>query len=665
MIEVEEATISPQVIEPPKFLVEWSSPWEEFRTSLRPAMVKSPRALAGEAQVGLFPYRGILITWVGEVVLFLLLILLPLKLASMHPYQPPPRAKYDVIYFSGDELPQTEDLGGAESGRSGRAGGREAFDRTQTIRVARGNTVRERVVDAPNLKLPHSDSAVQNLLAYARIPGPPPAEGLKSSQRSIQAPQPSIVAPPPDVLRDKVQAEPTLQANAVAPTPTTPQRNLPPLDLPGSHAVQVVPPPVSAPVQDSDQEARLRMPAPSVVAPPPTQVQRQVSTAGPGFGPGEMHKQVVPPPVQLGNTASQRQEDGALGGSVTVVPPPVQVADGAIEQHPVGGLGGGSAVVPPPPSLSGGNTAGGVGRGNSGAGRGGVGDIGDVAAPPTAGGNSDGTGVVVSNRPGPKVGIPGGGSGAIAMSPTGGANPGLGGSGGGVSIGHGSGSGSGFNGEGSGAGKSGYGAGSDPNARGGVSPYPGPGGAGNAMGGKPPAPGVSIRGGNAGVVTLPSFGGSGSAPSTPGRSSVGTTEKGPDITIVASSRSGGAFNYYGALKGDKVYTIYINTTLGPAVMEFADPSSEAHPYAVDLSAPQPVRADLPAGLSRSRLVIACVLDHTGVLRNLQVLEAGPAVMTSKVLASLPQWKFRPAERGAKTVDVNAILGFNIDTSDKF
>lgn len=118
---------------------------------------------------------------------------------------------------------------------------------------------------------------------------------------------------------------------------------------------------------------------------------------------------------------------------------------------------------------------------------------------------------------------------------------------------------------------------------------------------------------------------------------------------------------YGALKGDRVYTIYIDTTLGTAVMQFADPSSAAHPYANDLTAPEPMRADLPAGLTRSRLVIACVLDQSGVLKNAHVLQAGPSDMTSRVLAALPSWKFRPVLRGAEPVEVNAILGFAIDT----
>jgi len=146
----------------PKLLVEWSSPWQEFVTAIRPALGRSGERLAGEARSGLFPYRAMMICWVLEAALLVAVILEPARLARMRPYAPPVLPKYDIIYFSGEELPRAEDAGGAQSGRSGRAGGQEAHHRTQTIRVARGNSLREKVVDAPKLNLPHSDSAVAN-----------------------------------------------------------------------------------------------------------------------------------------------------------------------------------------------------------------------------------------------------------------------------------------------------------------------------------------------------------------------------------------------------------------------------------------------------------------------------------------------------------------------
>ena len=178
-------------------------------------------------------------------------------------------------------------------------------------------------------------------------------------------------------------------------------------------------------------------------------------------------------------------------------------------------------------------------------------------------------------------------------------------------------------------------------------------------------PGVSVKGGSNNVVTLPSFGSNSDQPVAPSRSSTGKDKRGPGITVIATSHSGGAFNRYGYLKGDKVYTIYLDTTVGPAVMQMADPLSAAHPSSEDLNAPEPIRTDLPSGVLHSRLVVACVLDNSGSLKNFQVLEPGNAIMMAKVMAALPHWKFRPAMRGSQTVEVTAILGFNVDTSDRF
>ena len=38
-----------------KLLVEWSSPWQEFLTAIRPALGRSPEPLDGEAPPAWFP----------------------------------------------------------------------------------------------------------------------------------------------------------------------------------------------------------------------------------------------------------------------------------------------------------------------------------------------------------------------------------------------------------------------------------------------------------------------------------------------------------------------------------------------------------------------------------------------------------------------------------
>jgi hypothetical protein len=690
-----------------KLLIEWSSPWQEFLTAIRPALQRSPEPLAGEARTGLVPYRGMFASWIVEAALLALAIMLSQTIARLRPYEPPSMPKYDVIYFSGEELPRTEDASGAQTGHSGRAGGHEAHHRTQTIRVARGDSLRDQVVDAPKLKLPQSDSAVANLLAFNSIPGPAPAEGLRSSLRTpaladpavAPAPEvrndqrqrtpvlnPNVIPPTPEAQRDQMRHAPTINAAIVPPSPSAPQRDITPVRVPGSQAVAVIPPPVSAPEQITNLNPKLTLPPPSVIAPPPSQITRDINPRGQGFGAGTMQNQVVPPPASMTDASNAHRTFGGVGnaavvpppvqlsgaatgpravagfGNANVVPPPAQLGGGSLQRSTTTGLAGGTAVVAPPPSASGGGSPSGLGRGNRGAGLGGPMDAGSVAAPPSNnGGSGGGTGIVVSSQPGSKIGVPGnGGAGSLAMSPSGGDKPGLGGSGGGAGIGRGAGPGSGLSGEGSGAAKEGTGHGSDAMARGGISPYPGPGGAGNGTSGKPPMPGVSVNGGS-NIVTLPSFGADGAGPDIVARSSAGKGQEGPGITVVGSARSGGAFNFYGMLKGDKNYTIYIDTTLGTAVMQYADPSSAAHPYAEDLIAPQPMHSDLPANLKLSRLVIACILDRSGTLRNLQVLDGGGTATTTKVLAALTNWKFRPVFRGDQPVEVNAILGFDIDT----
>jgi hypothetical protein len=314
--------------------------------------------------------------------------------------------------------------------------------------------------------------------------------------------------------------------------------------------------------------------------------------------------------------------------------------------------------------LGGGKALSGSGRGNKGTGAGGPLALGSSVAPPNhAAGNAAGNGVIVSSQPGSQPGLPNSsGAGAIAMSPSGTAKRGLGGSGGGAGIGKGNGPGSGLRGEGSGAGNdnAGTGRGSDPSARGGISQYPGLGGAGNGTTGSPAMPGVSVEGGTT-TITLPSFGApGGDAPATgPGHSSV-NGHKRSGVTVIATSRSGGVLPYYGLLRGDN-YSIYINTSLGQAVMQYSDPSSVTRPSREALSEPEPLRKDLPDGLRPTRVVFTGILDRTGVLKDLRVLDPGAAETTSKLLASLPKWKFRPAFRGDEPVEVTAIIGFGIDT----
>src|SRR5580693_3537401 len=197
--EVADRRPEDQWTEPPHLLVEWSSQWEEFKSAFGPALTRPPKRLAGEAPIGMFPYRGMLASWLLECLLLIALIVLPEHFVSLEIPTPSTRPQQDVIYYSGDELPQTQDRGGAQSGKSGRAGGQQAHHRTQAIRVARGDKPSEKIVDAPHVNLPRSDSAVANLLAFKPTPGPPPSEGLRSSLIAPAMPTVAPIAPTPEL----------------------------------------------------------------------------------------------------------------------------------------------------------------------------------------------------------------------------------------------------------------------------------------------------------------------------------------------------------------------------------------------------------------------------------------------------------------------------------
>ena len=824
----------------PKLQVEWSSRWRDFITSIKPALWPSEARLAGEAPFGLIPLRIMVPSYVLEAFLIVTAITIQVKIEQLRPHVVPRISSHDVIYYSGDELPRTEDLGGASAGKTGRAGGDEAEHRSQTIKVARGESLVPKVVDAPNVALPSSNDSVANLLAVHPDPGPPPAEGLRSSRtspnlsasvvapapnvtrdytrngvelnaviapvptvtrdRTLTAPTlnpaliapapdvasshtlvapllaPAVIPPSPNVARDRTLTAPALTSRVIAPAPNVSRdqvRSSPGLaasvipPAPGSVAREitaaplqsmnpaVIPPPVSAPENANSRTSKATLPAPSVVAPPPStdlsRDMRRLSVSGdteaarnvvppppsqPGggsfmssligkiFGPSEvvppppsasssvrnggasasLAANVVPPPPSVnapaGNPQGVRNGSGpTLGGNVVAPPPSVGAPSGTgsasrwagpqmsspnvVPPPPLlPGAGGGTGatpggkgsdggtllannVVPPPPSMDGSGGTG-SGSGHRGVGLGAPMDAGAPSAPAHTGGAGSNAGAVISTQPGTKVGVPtSGGTGSLAMSPSGSDKSGLGGSGGGTGISRGNGPGSGLSGNGAGAANAGAGHGSDATARGGISPSNGPGGAGSSPAGNPAVRGVEISGGSS-VVTLPGFGSEPGAndPSTVRRS---TSQKPQTLNVViaATASSGGAFEPYKNLLHGEKYTTYLDTAVGTVVMEFADQAAAAHSFRSAISAPVAIRTDVPESTPRARMVVTCIVDAAGNVENVRVLEPGPANMTAKVMSALRSWKFQPAMRNDQPVGVTAILGFGVNTDDRF
>src|SRR5215831_2330542 len=380
-LELKEAVVAPQAT--PRLLVDWSSRWQDFVGSIGPALARSEARLAGEAPFGLIPFRIMIPSYVLEAFLILSAIFVKVKIDELRPVVVPTLSSHDVIYYSGDELPRTQDLGGAESGRTGDAGGDEAHHRTQTIKVSRGGSLVPEVVDAPNLKLPSTHDAVANLLAIRPDPGPPPAEGLRSSRSNpslttpliapspdvirdytrngikldpVAAPGPSVarnqpltgpnlsstvVPPAPSVINDHTLVAPALAPNVVPPAPTVSRDH--PLVAPS------LDPSVAAPAQNLRRDPFRAAPAlaSNVVPPAPAAVCRQFSTAPVQ----SMDPAVVPPPVSAPERAAVRNSRLSLPAPSTVAPPPS--TDINADTHrlaPSNVPDPGKAVAPPPPS---------------------------------------------------------------------------------------------------------------------------------------------------------------------------------------------------------------------------------------------------------------------------------------------------------------------------
>jgi hypothetical protein len=635
----------------PHLLVPWEDAWDGFCERLKPALSRSAAALRTECDPAPLTRRGVALSLLAHATVLLAApVLIPwldypsrkfvlpefsFPLTYYPPVEPPPvlqsgtgrpltepelarrkrelertrrEAKtrkeekkpaqearqeppgsYQVQLQRSPDLPQMEDAGGAQEGRSGRSGGREAYHPTQTIRVARGPQMVERVVDAPKLNLPRSNQAVANLVAVAAAPPPPaPVEAAALGRRLVLPPElrPNVIAPTAQNLRRKnLAAVPTVGGPAVVP-----------------------PPPDVAPAKASVADPRLVVPEPTVVEPTAANIGREARKLALGSA-GAAVAQVTPG-FEEGSPSGRRTTGDADNGSPNGRPDGVRAAAQGNGTDPNG-------------------------------------------APE---GNADASGLVIATRPGDTVGVPGGEAGSLAMSPAGSGTTGLGGSGGGTGIGVGTGPGSGTHGEGPGGGASGSGFGSDPNARGGISPGPGPGGSGSGTS-RSGLAGVTIRGG---VVNLPSFA-TGSAPTPPGKTPGQPGRRSPDLTVIATSRSGGALNAYGLLKGPRVYTIYIPTRLGTGVLQFSERPSDIRGFQADLTAPEPQRTDFPPGTQRSRLVVSCVINRSGLLTNFRILDATTADLAYKMIAALKEWRFKPVLRGEEVIEVDAILGFAVGT----
>jgi len=109
-----------------------------------------------------------------------------------------------------------------------------------------------------------------------------------------------------------------------------------------------------------------------------------------------------------------------------------------------------------------------------------------------------------------------------------------------------------------------------------------------------------------------------------------------------------------------VYTIYLATHLGTAVLQYADPTT-VQSFAADLTAPRPIKTEVPGDATPARAIISCVMDRLGMLRDIKLLEGDDPQFSHELLFALASWRFRPVFRGDSPVEVKTVIGFGVKT----
>lgn len=163
----------------------------------------------------------------------------------------------------------------------------------------------------------------------------------------------------------------------------------------------------------------------------------------------------------------------------------------------------------------------------------------------------------------------------------------------------------------------------------------------------------------AGVVSLDSFGPK--IPASPSSSRERNTADPPrkpaPIVVVATGRSGGGLNSYGTFKSHTVYTVYFQTSAGLATLQFAEHAPSSN-YKGDLTPPDALSTEVPPVPGGAGIVLSCLLDASGHVRDIRVVE-GAASHSQTVVEAVRSWRFHPALSAGQPVAVDALIGIGM------
>jgi TonB family protein len=226
---------------------------------------------------------------------------------------------------------------------------------------------------------------------------------------------------------------------------------------------------------------------------------------------------------------------------------------------------------------------------------------------------------------------------------------------------------------------------------GGVAGGGGRGGTGSGFGGggniaSIQIPGMSVKGGpNTGAPTVA---GPGRRPRSPGGFSDMQTIDDPgesyNITVVEGRTGGAGLGVYGILSGKRNYTVFIPMPAGRWTMQFSEmpdkgrdsANAGGRPAATPVSGsqvtlaagdaimqPRPLRKvdpgrpeDPELAQLRGLVVLYAVIRNDGGIDRIRVVRSLNPVLDERAIAALKQWKFKPAQLGENSIEVQALFG---------
>jgi TonB family protein len=194
-------------------------------------------------------------------------------------------------------------------------------------------------------------------------------------------------------------------------------------------------------------------------------------------------------------------------------------------------------------------------------------------------------------------------------------------------------------------------------------------------------PGLSVKGGpNNGAPTVV---GPGKRPRAPSGFSEMVTIDDPgesyNITVVESRTGGAGLGVHGVLSGKRNYTVFIPMPAGRWIMQFSEmpgrnpqsgaaeaPVAQSQVYVAAgdaLVQPRPLRKvdpgrpeDEELAKIRGVVVLYAVIRKDGGVDKIRIIRSLNPALDERAVEALREWKFKPAQQGENSIEVQALFG---------